>query len=400
MSHEIRTPMTAILGFADLLDSDAEHGDGLISRTDEIHTIKSNGNHLLQVLNDILDLSKVEAGELQTESVACNPFEIVASVESLLNVRAVEKSLQLQTAYVTKIPAVIHSDPVRIRQILFNLVSNAIKFSSQGTVLVLVGVNDHNGSESPVLEFQIADSGIGMPSELLEGLFQPFRQADSSTTRKFGGTGLGLATSKRLAMMLGGEIFVWSRVGWGSVFRLSIPTGSLEGVQLLEESPTTHADAPPPAESQTLLTGVKALLVEDGSSNRKLISLFLRRAGADVVVVENGKLAIDRIESGPQDGTEFDVVLMDMQMPVMDGYEATRRLRNKGYELPIVALTANASAADREKCLRSGCSEFVSKPIDRERLLKVVADLAVERRRGENHEKDRSREAQAITTPG
>ncbi len=378
MSHEIRTPMTAILGFADLL---LEHGRldaAPPERIDAAKTIKSNGEHLLSLINDILDLSKIEAGKMTVEHIACSPCGIIAEVTSLMNVRAEAKGVPLTVEYAGPIPATIQSDPVRLRQILVNLTANAIKFTEVGRVsLVTRWVDD---GRAPRMEFDVVDTGIGMTPEQLPRVFQPFDQADTSTTRRFGGTGLGLAISKRLAQMLGGDVVVVeTRRGAGTRVRLTVPTGSLAGVPLLADptSATTvaHAQDTDTAEGgprQTPLANLRILLAEDGPDNQRLICYLLKKAGATVTVVENGKLAVEAALAACDEGIAFDAILMDMQMPVVDGYEATRRLRRDGYPGLIVALTAHAMSGDRAKCVEAGCDEYASKPVDRAKLITLI----------------------------
>jgi Amt family ammonium transporter len=223
------------------------------------------------------------------------------------------------------------------------------------------------------------DTGIGLTQEQVTGLFKPFCQADSSTTRRFGGTGLGLAISKRLAVMLGGDIDVRSALGKGSTFTVTVEAGSLEGIRLLDdfsESTVDVSQRPCEITAETTKLGGRILLAEDGPDNRRLIAFLLKKAGAKVTAVEDGKLACEAVPAALADGTPFGVILMDMQMPVMDGYEATRRLRADGYRGPIIALTAHAMAYDRQKCIDAGCDDYVTKPVERERLLATGAQWA------------------------
>jgi len=375
MSHEIRTPMTAILGFAEnLLDPDQPESE----RISAIHTIRRNGEYLLGLINDILDLSKIEAGKMTVEQVACHPCRIIAEVASLVRVRADAKGLPFHFEYNGPIPQTIHCDPTRLRQILINLTSNAIKFTEQGSVRLVTELIERNGE--PQLQFDVIDTGIGLTEAQIGRLFKPFGQADGSTTRTFGGTGLGLAISRRFAKMLGGDVTVAAtEVGVGSTFRATVNTGSLSGVSMLDDpmSATVLAeDTTAVAQDiQTNLAGLRILLAEDGPDNQRLISFVLKKAGAEVSVVENGKLALDAASAARDRGKPFDVILMDMQMPVMDGYEATGCLRLQGYRRPIIALTAHTMAGDREKCIAAGCDDYASKPIDRAALLTQVSKL-------------------------
>jgi len=374
MSHEIRTPMTAILGFADLLYTEGDISKAPPKRLDAIETVRRNGKYLLEIVNNILDLSKIETGKLEVELTACSLQSIVSRVVSLMAIRASAKGFELQVKYEGPIPETILCDPIRLNQILINLVGNAIKFTESGEVRLVLRLLDYDSNE-PKIRIDVADTGIGMTRRQIARLFRPFAQADTSTTRKFGGTGLGLAISKRLARILGGDLDVNSVPGKGSTFTLTIPTGSLEGVRLLEgqvgvEVPAEHVDSPPEVPKTRL--DCRVLLVEDGLDNQRLISFLLKKAGAEVVLAENGRLACDFVLGAREEGNSFDLILMDMQMPVMDGYMATRELRQRGVTTPIVALTAHAMSGDREKCINAGCDNYVTKPVSREELIAMV----------------------------
>jgi PAS domain S-box-containing protein len=378
ISHEIRTPLTAILGYADLLRDPSAQFD----KDQAAATIKRNGEYLLAIINDLLDLSKIEAGKLEVEKIACSPCQIFADLTSLMSVSADAKGLNLGIGCDGPVPETILSDPVRLRQILINLLGNAIKFTAAGDVRVTVRLLAAPGAE-PMLQIDVRDTGIGMTEEQMRRLFQPFAQADSSTTRRFGGTGLGLTISKRLALMLGGDIAVHSVPGKGSTFRVTIATGPLEGVRLVDHSrPATVAcHQPPPMPRVTLPLDCRILLVEDGPDNQRLISFLLKKAGAEVVIAQNGQEAVDKVLAAPagqpSDGqappSPFDLILMDIQMPVMDGYEAAHRLRQGGFAGPIVALTAHAMSQDVRRCVEAGCDFHLSKPIDRHVLIETIA---------------------------
>ena len=390
MSHEIRTPMTAILGYTNLLLEQCRTDDDL---RDPLRIIKRNGEFLLQIINDILDVSKIEAGRIEIERLRCRPTDVVSDVQVLMQVRADEKQYPLQVQYDGPIPETVETDPTRLRQILINLVGNAIKFTEEGFVRIVVryvaGTSSSSDSSSAdhdgFLEFDVVDTGIGMDEAALSSLFQPFTQADTSTTRRFGGTGLGLTISKRLAGMLGGDITVHSTEGEGSTFRVAVATGSLDGVTMIESAATglsqpaqdrtddaiTSRTEPTAVQSDDGLAS-RILLAEDGPDNQRLIRFILSKAGADVTVVENGQLAVDEALAARNNDEPFDVILMDMQMPVLDGYSATRLLREKQYTGPIIALTAHAMQSDRDKCLAAGCDEFVTKPIDRGKFLAAI----------------------------
>ncbi|OHB81361.1 MAG: hypothetical protein A2V98_02110 [Planctomycetes bacterium RBG_16_64_12] len=379
MSHEIRTPMTAILGFTDLLLEHLTEPEAI----EAAEIVKRNGKHLLAIINDILDLSKIEADKLQVEKTPWSPRRIVAEVVSLMRVRARDKGLTLTDEYVGQLPETILTDPQRLRQILINLVGNAIKFTDRGGVRIVTRLIGAAAGEHR-LQFDVVDSGIGMTGEQVGKLFKPFVQVDMSITRRFEGTGLGLVISSRLAELLGGGIEVESQPGVGSTFRVTVATGPLAGVGMKQFSSDVVVDSEPPArssvESQQRLD-CRVLLAEDGRDNQRLIAAVLRKAGADVTIAENGQEALEKaLAACPGWGRRhddpnqpFDVILMDMQMPVIDGYEAARRLRQEGYERPIIALTAHAMSGAREECLEAGCDDYLSKPIERQKLLEIVA---------------------------
>ena len=373
MSHEIRTPMTAILGYSDLLTRQ-DLADG--ERDEFLQTIRRNGDHLLGVINDILDISKIEAGKMTVERIDCSPCQLVSEVASLMRARAWPKNLSLQVAYQGPIPKTIHSDPTRLRQILINLLGNAVKFTELGGVRLVVRLLDPPAAPQPRIGFEVIDSGLGMNSEQMAAIFQPFSQADNSMTRRFGGTGLGLTISRRLAQMLGGEISGESTPGEGSSFLVSIETGPLAGVRMLDGSDeVVHAQEEEPhaaAKANIRLSG-RVLLAEDGPDNQRLIAFLLTQRGASVTVAENGRVAVTEVLRARDSGQPFDCVLMDMQMPVLDGYGAAQELRAAGCRVPIIALTAHSMRGDKERCLQAGCDDYITKPIDREQMIRVVA---------------------------
>jgi CheY-like chemotaxis protein/nitrogen-specific signal transduction histidine kinase len=377
MSHEIRTPMTAILGYVDLLAEGCAHrcefGHDTLPR--HIDTIARNAKYLLQLINDILDLSKIEAGKLQPEITACSPCELLADIESLMRVRATSKGLALSIECPGPIPQTIQTDSVRLRQILINLLGNALKFTETGSVRLVMRLRqpgqNHN-ADQPYLQFDVIDTGPGMTPQQVAALFRPFSQADRSLARRYGGTGLGLSISQHLAEMLGGKVTVESSPGAGSTFHVIVATGPLDDVGLVEYNSAALPARPSKSAADPRLAG-RVLLAEDGPDNQRLISFLLRRAGAEVTAVDDGQMAVDAALAARAAGQPFDVILMDMQMPVLDGYTATARLREQGYTGPIVALTAHAMASDRDECLAAGCDAFASKPIDRGGLLGLVA---------------------------
>jgi PAS domain S-box-containing protein len=377
MSHEIRTPMTAILGFAQLLEEGCPRacafGKEEFGR--HIHTVRHNGDHLLQLINDILDLSRVEAGRMEVEHTACAPVDLVADVCALMRARADDKGLDFAATFHGPIPAQIHTDATRVRQILVNLLGNAIKFTERGAVhLTTRFERSASATEPDRLRFEVRDTGIGMTPEQVASLFRPFTQADASTTRRFGGSGLGLAISKRLANMLGGDIAAQSELGVGSTFTATIATGALAGVSMQEDPELPAASCALSARpvAKTAQVQARVLLAEDGPDNQRLIATVLRKAGMQVSVAENGARALELALAAVAEHAPFDLVLMDMQMPVMDGYEATKKLRQAGYEGPVVALTAHAMGNDRQKCLAAGCDDYATKPIRRHELLALI----------------------------
>ncbi len=364
MSHEIRTPMGAILGFSEmLLTKSAEE----CAQIGCIQIIRRNSLHLLELINEILDLSKVEAGQMKVDLISCDLPELLSEIVSLVGPRAKEKGLAFGVTFLDPIPRLIQTSPMRLRQILLNLLGNAVKFTESGRVNMKI-TDEGAGGPNIALRVEVTDSGIGMTPEQLARLFVPFTQGDASITRKFGGTGLGLTISRQLARILGGDITVTAQSGIGSTFTLKVdggPSAGVERVQIFNGS-ASPASGNRKKRCDIRLRG-RILLVEDGDDNQRLLQMQLGDAGASVTAVRNGRMAIDLAAQ-----QTFDLILMDMQMPVMDGYTATKELRSKGLTLTIIALTAYAMAEDREKCLASGCSGYLSKPMDQETLLKTV----------------------------
>ncbi len=360
MSHEIRTPMTSILGYADLLMS---HEWPPSERREHLQVIQRQGNNLLTIINDILDLSKIEAEQIELERIDCSPSEVVEEVRSLLQVHANEKNLGLDTTYSYPLPKTIRTDPVRLRQILVNLVGNAIKFTEQGGVKVRVRYADQQ------MQFEITDTGIGMSEEEISRLFQPFTQADMSHTRRFGGTGLGLHISQKLAKLLGGLVEVRSEPGVGSTFTLTIHPGPLEDVEM--ESPTKVLPKTEEPVKRRKFHG-RILFAEDVPEVQRFVQMNLQRAGLGVELAGNGEVAIEKALASKAEGKPYDLILMDIQMPEVSGFEATRRLRQEGWSGPIIALTAHAMTGDKERCLAAGCDDYISKPMTDEALFGTI----------------------------
>ena len=368
MSHEMRTPLNGIIGFTDLL----RRGVADEERDDWLNTIYSSGKHLLALINDTLDLSKIDAGKLETESIACSIVDLLNEVVSIVRPRAREKNLYVKLGYVGSIPKTIHSDPTRLRQLLMNIVGNAIKFTDQGGIEIIAQINQCRDQSNLIV--QVIDTGIGISPEKIESIFDPFVQADTSITRRFGGTGLGLAISKRIATALGGTLTVESKIGHGTTFTIQICTGTLDELDTIDhpdQDDPESASSPSNAEfDPNLIKGRCILVVDDGSTNRKLASLVLNRTGAEVEVAKNGQEALEIATT-----KSFDAILMDMQMPVMDGYTATRHLREKGFAIPIIALTAHAMKDDKQKCHQAGCTGYLTKPINPDELLNTLVAL-------------------------
>lgn len=368
MSHEIRTPMGAILGYADLLlDGSQTEAD----KRNHAQTIRRNGKHLLSILNDILDFSKIEAGKLSIEQVRCAPNELFDGIISLMTPKADRKGIELSFNTDGQLPECFKSDPTRIRQVLINLVGNAIKFTKQGKVELAVRIDPIDESAAN-LTCEVRDTGIGISIEQMKHLFKPFSQADESTTRKFGGTGLGLSISSNLCDMLGGKLTCTSTLGQGSTFTATFRVQSMKACVV---DPPTRQQSRHELTDESL-TDKRILIVEDGPDNQRLLKHYFCKAGASVELVEDGAMGKDIALAMQKAGQSFDAILMDMQMPVLDGYNATRQLRMAGCNVPIIALTAHASSNDRDKCLDAGCTDYLSKPVERKRLLQIVADYA------------------------
>jgi|GEM_PF-6750482 len=372
MSHEIRTPMTAILGYTDMLkESDLP----LEQKTDCIRTIRSSGEQLLKIINDILDISAMETGDITIDRKDTFIVQILDEVASLMRARAHKKKIDLEIQYQSPVPQSIPSDPARLRQILINLVGNAIKFTEEGGVNLAVRTEGLDRSD-PQLLIEVIDTGIGMSDEQMADLFNEFTQADESMTRQFGGMGLGLAISKRLAGLLGGDITVRSTLREGSCFTLSIATGPLDQAKL-------HSETQASGEAGSAATGTsgtpyeaclcgRVLLAEDGAINQRFIGALLEKFGLEADLVSDGQAAYDKAIQAHQDGKPYDVILMDIQMPIMDGYTALRKLRADGYEGPIIALTAHSLTEDRRRCLDAGSDDYIAKPVKMSQLCEML----------------------------
>ncbi|MBX3041038.1 MAG: response regulator, partial [Bdellovibrionaceae bacterium] len=367
MSHEIRTPLNAILGFSELL---LDQTMTLDEKVESVATIRRNGHQLLRIIDEVLDISKIEAGRLEVEKTETDLLAIFHDIYSSMNLKAVGKGIGLSMAARGPIPRVIFSDGVRLKQILLNLVGNALKFTEEGHVSVDIFWEENSLQRRPKLRVEIRDSGIGLRHDQSQKLFNAFVQADPSTSRRFGGTGLGLALSRQLAKAMGGDVWLeQSTPGEGSLFILEIEAGVPDAVQMIED----FNELMDPDENASMslfgaLKGVRVLLVEDAEDNQALLTKFLQGAGVQVDLAVNGLEATTKAADG-----HYDLVLMDIQMPLMDGYQATRILKKKGFKAPILALTAHALSEEKARCESAGCDGHLTKPIDRKTLLENVA---------------------------
>ena len=356
MSHEIRTPLSAITGFTELLLEDDVNAD---QRKEYLNIVLKSAKSLSQLIDDILDLSKIEMGRLEVEITTLEIRKFVQEILSLLRLKAEQKGLLLQFIDDVDAPSNILTDAIRLRQILVNVIGNAIKFTSSGHITLRLR------NLSTQLSFEVSDTGIGMNEEQQQRIFRAFSQADSSMTRKFGGTGLGLDISRRLARALGGDLqLLHSQPNHGSTFLITIQTQlgtaappSLEKSETLPTSPGSD------------LAQARVLFVDDVPDNQILVRLILQRHGAFVEFADNGKDAVEKAQL-----KKYDIILMDIQMPIMNGYEATRTLRAQGFKTPIIALTAHAMSEDRDACLAAGCDDYLTKPIDVNELIPKIRD--------------------------
>lgn len=422
MSHEMRTPLTAILGFAGLLSDLCSNSPDQIVHDEYIHTIVNAGQHLLGIINNLLDLSKIESGKLDYDPSDTNLRTFIEDIHALLKPLANAKGIELQLRFTGPLPELIHCDALRWRQIVVNIVGNAIKFTDVGKVTIDV-YRMHSETEDSIL-IDVSDTGIGMTPEQVSRIFDDFCQADASIHRNYGGTGLGLSISHKLASLMYGRLSLErTEINKGSTFRIQMPISAIAkslGIRPTRLQPNNSANSPkiesanaspcprlanaakpspsdgplrttapnvvplgerqrmlndvrnnePTSPRQQRLLGKRILLAEDGIDNQKLITIYLRKAGAEVDVVENGVVAMEKLENNHH---EYDLVLTDIEMPQMNGYELASTLRDKGFQRPIIATTAYVLEADRKKCLEAGCDAHVSKPIDREMLIATLS---------------------------
>ena len=364
-SHELRTPLNAILGYAHLLSS-GEFNERAIK--EGLDSIASSGQHLLSLIEDVLDLSKIDADCMTIERLPADPCAIMDDVRKMLTSTAEAKGVTLKVEAEDNVPASLLTDPLRLRQILLNLAGNALKFTSEGSIQLHAKWNDDQ------LTVKVTDTGIGIAADRLGAIFQEFEQADSSSTRLYGGTGLGLAISRRLARLMGGDLTVSSQLGIGSTFQMVVSA---------TEDPDSHASLTrlsAEAAASTMATGqagkTHVLLVDDVATNRKIGRLLLERMGCEVALAENGQEALDAEEQSQEEDRPFHVILMDLQMPVLSGYEATAQLRARGFRGPILALSAAVMPEQRAAALNAGCDGFLTKPFKPEELREAVQRAA------------------------
>ncbi len=369
LSHEIRTPMTAIVGYAELI---LEMDHPAAERAAWLTALRRSADRLLRLLADVMDLARIESGRLEVHRSDCHLAALLAEVESFARGRAAEKGLELAVEPRGPLPERIRTDAVRLRQMLRDLLDNAVEFTSRGGVRLEVELERPAGG-APLLRFDVADTGIGMEPQRIARALEPFAPGAGPGDPRLESVGLGLAIASRLSRMLGGEVEVESRPGVGTRVQLRVATGPLEGVPLVDRpsralAPVTPGAAASPVER---LSG-RVLLAEDGADNQRLLRVLLERVGLSVEIAADGRSACERALAAVERGEPFDVILLDMQMPVLDGYAVATALRETGYAGAIVALTAHALPGDRERCLRAGCDAFASKPIDRVELLRLL----------------------------
>ena len=358
--------MNSIIGFCDLLAEE----ELTEQQFEYLDIIRESGKSLLNIINDILDLSKIESGKFQIEMMTCSLSKILKTIQALMRPKAQQKGVGFQVERCSDLPETIRSDPLRLQQCLINLLGNAIKFTDTGHVILRVRLEKTDlGNE---LYFEVEDTGIGIPADKQEAVFQPFIQADSSTTRQYGGTGLGLTITNILVQLLDGSISMVSEAGKGTTFTIVIPVEIVDSEEDFDPSHIFEAGTAEKAggtSSHASSFSGKVLVAEDNLSNQHLIKAMLAKWGVTICLVDNGKKAVEMACQN-----QYDLIFMDMQMPVMNGYQATRELRSRGIKTPIVALTAHAMEEERISCIQAGCDDFISKPIHKEHLIRLLEE--------------------------
>ena len=360
MSHEIRTPLTAIMGFAhSLADKSLNTHDVELATA----AIIRNSRHLMSIVNDILDLAKIEQHQFDLEQVPFDLFELVHQVRESLVVQAIEKNLAITVNHQFPQPTQVTGDPTRVRQVLYNLVNNALKFTHEGGVTLTTSYD----TQAQSLQISVEDTGIGIPPAKQHKIFEPFSQADTTTTRRYGGTGLGLTICHRLAQLMNGDLHLQSEPGKGSRFDFSFAVGKVKPDDLIDAEPQSKSSQTGQATSTPGLSG-RILVAEDSQDTRNLVALYIRHTGAEVVFVNDGQQAVEKALA-----EDFNLVLMDLQMPVVDGFEATTLLRQVGFQKPIIAFTANLMPEALDQARSAGCNGHIGKPIDKVAFYQLLA---------------------------
>lgn len=368
MSHEIRTPMTAVLGYTDIL----LRGD--LSPEEQwnfLQSIKTNGRALLDLINQILDQSKIEAGRMDAQTILIPPWEVIQEVDTLMRPRVENKGLDFNIRYLGAIPELIRTDAMKLRQILVNLVGNAIKFTEQGEIEITTRcLDDAQGRLN--LAITVNDTGSGIPQAMLDSIFSPYQQDTKVAMHQTDSTGLGLSISRKLAELLGGDITVRSQPGMGSSFTVMIDPGPLDDVRMVAPPRALRVDRPKPGHAPTMQLSGRVMVVEDTVATAILLEFLLKDMGLTVDVAENGRICCDKVFDAASRGLRYDLIIMDIHMPEMDGYQATRILRELNYDVPILAVTARAMPSDRDRCAKAGCDDYIAKPIDLEHFAERV----------------------------